>query len=29
MQTENTLQCLPHVRIVINNIDDFLLFGHS
>ena len=29
MHTEDTLQCLPHVRIVINNTDGFLLIGHN
>ena len=29
MHTEDTLQCLPHVRIVINNTDGFLLIGHK
>lgn len=29
MHTEDTLQCLPHVRIVIKNTDGFLLIGHN
>ena len=29
MHTEDTLQCLPHVRIVINNADGSLLIGHN
>ena len=29
MHAEDTLQCLPHVRIIIENADGFLLIGHN
>ncbi len=29
MYAKDTLQCLPHVRIVIKNTDGFLLIGHN
>jgi len=29
MQVEETLQCVPHIRIVIENTNDFPLVGHD
>jgi len=29
MQVEETLQCVPNIRIVIENTNDFSLVGHD
>ena len=29
MHAEDTLQCLPHVTVVINNTDGFVLISHN
>ena len=29
IHTEDTFQCLPHVRIIIENTDGFLRIGHN